>query len=175
MDDAPPAGAYQEPLADASDEAIVSNATKGIIGGRKFPSGRQERIYFNNDAQMISRQISTPDRDPPLGSHSTLLAIGYKYGSLGIIAFFGLWIFTGLAPLRTIRGRTGPMLDDARALWVGVTAFGAQFLIYESDFDSVSPVAFYLLSGLLLGLAGRAAPVELPSREPSEPARTRNA
>lgn len=174
-DDAPPAGAFQEPLADASDEAIVSNADKGIIVVRKFPSGRQERIYFNNDAQMISRQISTPDRDPPLGSHSTLLAIGYKYGSLGIIAFFGLWIFTGLAPLRSIRGRTGPMLDDARALWVGVTAFGAQFLIYEYDFDSASPVAFYLLSGLLLGLAGRAAPVEFSSREPSEPAGARNA
>lgn len=167
----PPPQAFNEMLEDASDEAIVSNADKGVIVVRKFPSGRQERIYFDNDARMISRQISTPDRDPPLGSHSTLLGVGYKYGSLGLAAFFALWLFTGLAPLRTIRGRTGPMLDDARALWVGITAFGAQFLIYEYDFDSASPVIFYLMSGLLIGLAARPAADAPPPAEAARPAR----
>ncbi|HVL88736.1 MAG TPA: O-antigen ligase family protein [Actinomycetota bacterium] len=164
-----PDGAHADVLADGGEEAIVSNAERGIIVVRKFPSGRQERIYFSNDAAQQARLISTPDRDPPLGSHSTLLGVGYKYGILGLLAFVALWAYTGLAPLRTLRGGTRPLFDDARALWFGITAFGAQFLIYEYDFDSSSPVIFYLLSGLLIGLSARPARVEL-SPEPDSPA-----
>lgn len=166
----PPAGAHRDALDAGADEAIVSNADTGIIVVRKFPSGRQERIYFNNDAVQQARLISTPDRDPPLGSHSTLLGVGYKYGILGLLAFLALWAYTGLAPLRTLRGGTRPLFDDARALWFGVTAFGAQFLIYEYDFDSASPVIFYLLSGLLIGLSARPPASGDAPDQPARPA-----
>ncbi|HEX9695518.1 MAG TPA: O-antigen ligase family protein [Actinomycetota bacterium] len=168
----PPAAAHRDLLADETDEAIVSNAETGIIVVRKFPSGRQERIYFDNASLQQARLISTPDRDPPLGSHSTLLGVGYKYGILGLLAFVALWAYTGLAPLRTIRGGAQPLFDDARALWFGIVAFGAQFLIYEYDFDSSSPVIFYLLSGLLIGMSARPSQVELSPEEPAAPVRS---
>lgn len=155
---------------DGTQEAVIDNAAAGTIRVRKFPSGRQERAYFNPQGELITTLISTPDRDPPLGSHSTLLGVGYKYGIVGLAAFTALWGFIGLWPLRALRRGVEPLHGDARAIWVGVLAFGAQFLIYEYDFDSASPVLFYLLSGLLLGLSAPRASVELAAEEAPEPA-----
>ncbi len=172
----PPPGATVHTVVAPAEEAIVSNAKSGLISVQKLAGGRQERFYYGPsipkgapkdytpppDAPIVlrSKLISAADRDPPLGSHSTILGVGYKYGGVGLLAFLGLWIFTGLAPLRTLRTQSRPLLADARAIWIGVLAFGLQLPIYEYDYDSASPYLFYLLCGILLGLSAGARPVE---------------
>ncbi|MGH2830093.1 MAG: O-antigen ligase family protein, partial [Actinomycetota bacterium] len=167
-----PKGTTIVSLADGTQEATFANGDRGTITVRKFPSGIQHRIYRDPQGVEIARLISSPDRDPPLGSHSTLLGISYKYGLVGFGAFAALWFFVGLAPLRRLRGESRPYSGESRAIWIGIVAFGAQFLIYEYDFDSTSPYLFYLLCGMLLGLSARPAPVEFgaPSQPVAEPA-----
>lgn len=171
-----PSSATTETFETDTESAVESNAAAGIITVHKLKGGRQERLYYGPsvppgapksyvppaDAPIVQRAklISAADRDPPLGSHSTILGISYKYGLIGLAAFMALWAFVGLAPLRRLRTESAPMLDDARALWIGILAFGLQLPIYEYDFDSTSPYLFYLLCGLLLGLSVRRAPVE---------------
>lgn len=136
-----------------STKAGCDEATKCLLLFRKLKNGEVNKLYYLKDGTLLKKDIQTPDRDPPLGSHSTILGVGYKYGVLGMLAFGALWIFTGLRPLRTLRSTgTHPLLPDARALWIGVLAFGLQLPIYEYDYDSTSPYLFYLVCGILVGV-----------------------
>ncbi|MHB8510979.1 MAG: O-antigen ligase family protein [Actinomycetota bacterium] len=128
--------------------------TEKTLLGTTVHKGDTVKDYFLKDGKTVGFETLDPlDRDPPLGSHSTILGIGYKFGVLGMLAFIALWLFIGLKPLRILRISNHPLAPEARALWIGILAFGLQLPIYEYDYDSTSPYLFYLISGILLGIA----------------------
>ncbi|GAC1410589.1 MAG: hypothetical protein NVSMB57_04470 [Actinomycetota bacterium] len=154
-----------------STKAGCNESTKCLLLFRKLKNGETDKLYYLPDGRLLKKDIETVDRDPPLGSHSTILGIGYKYGVLGMIAFIALWIFVGLKPLQLLRSSNHPLANDARALWVGILAFGLQLPIYEYDYDSTSPYLFYLVCGILLGMASIIARETSPNSN-EKPARS---